>query len=431
MSQQNRFGLVGCGHRGIQCFVEESVKLGMAERMVALCDPNRVRLTVARDHLEREARLYTDYGEFLRDDGFNWVIVSTPDGTHRDLTLQAFEAGKNVVTEKPMATTVAECDDMIRAADRADRRLRCVFNLRYSQGHRAVKELLADGLIGRIVSVEALEVLRIGHGSDYLRRWHRRREHSGGLLVHKGCHVFDLLNWWIQSEPVEVYARGSLAFFRPRPGHGTHCRACQIADGCELYVDISQGVPTGVSWETLIKDLYLDGEKEDGYLRDQCVFGEDIDVWDNTSAIISYQNGVTATYTEVIFGPYPRRRFVLNGTEGRLEVSFDDRGIVFYPLFRGTVSEKRAQMMDTKTPSMNPPEVIDPAKVMGDRLQKRGGHGGSDGNLLLGLAEGVHTSPSAAGPLDGRRAVLIAEAANRSIDQGRAIGIPDSFPPVP
>jgi len=430
MSTQNRFGLVGCGHRGIQCFVEDLVKLGLSDRMAAMCDPNKVRLKVAQDHLERETRLYSDYAEFLKDDHFNWVIVSTPDGTHRDLTVQAFEAGKNVITEKPMAVTVAECDDMIRAAEQAGKRLRCVFNLRYSQSMRAVKELIDDGLLGRIISVEAFDILRVGHGSDYLRRWHRRRENSGGLLVHKGCHVFDLLNWWIGSEPVEVYGRGSREFFKPRPGHGTHCRDCKIADECELYVDIATGVPTGVSWETLIKDLYLDAEGEDGYLRDRCVFGEDIDVWDNTSVVISYENGVTATYTELLFSPFAKRRYVLNGTAGRMEISLDDRGIVFFPLFRGSVAEKRGQMMNTKAPSTNPPEIIDPKEVMGGRLKAVGGHGGSDGNLLLGLAEDNHTGLSAAGPVDGRRAVLIAEAANRSIDEGRAIRVADTFPPA-
>jgi predicted dehydrogenase len=430
MSEVNRFGLVGCGHRGIQGFVEEAVKLGVADRLAALCDPNPVRLKVAREHLRREVRLYTDYAGLLKDSEINWVIVCTPDGTHRDLTVQAFAAGKNVVTEKPMATTVAECDDMIRAARAAGRRLRCVFNLRYSRGMRAVHELIRAGMLGRLVSVEAFDILRVGHGSDYLRRWHRQRRNSGGLLVHKGCHVFDILNWWIGSEPTEVYARGSRQFFTPRPGHGDHCRDCSIADRCELYVDISKGVPTGVSWETLIKDLYLDAEKEDGYLRDRCVFAEEIDVWDNTSVVVSYANGVTATYTEVLFAPFAARRYVLNGTQGRLEIGMDGRGIVFHPLFRGTVTEKRAQMMNIQAPSTNPPEVIDPASVLGDRLQARGGHGGTDGNLLLGLVHGQHDDPSAAGPLDGRRAVLIAEAANRSVDQRRAIRVAEEFPPA-
>jgi len=404
--------------------------LGLADRMAALCDPNKVRLNVAREHLGREARLYTDYDRFLSDSGFNWVIVCTPDGTHRELTVKAFEAGKNVVVEKPMATTVADCDEMIRAARKANRRLRCVFNLRYALQMRAVKELLDQGLLGEIVSVEAFDILRIGHGSDYLRRWHRQRKNSGGLLVHKGCHVFDLLNWWVGSEPVEVYARGSRSFFRPRPGHGTHCRDCAIADQCELYVDISKGVPTGVSWETLIKDLYLDGEKEDGYLRDRCVFDEEIDVWDNTTLAISYANGVTATYTEVLFSPFAKRRYVLNGTRGRLEIGMEGKDAVFYPLFRGSVQEARAQMMNTKSPSTNPPEIIDPKQVMGARMKAIGGHGGADGNLLLGLAEDAHDSPSAAGPIDGRRAVLIAEAANRSVDQARAIRISEVFPPA-
>ena len=131
------------------------------------------------------------------------------------------------------------------------------------------------------------------HGADYFRRWHRDKANSGGLLVHKSTHHFDLVNWWLADAPGPVYARGGLRFYgernaaRPRlgrtPGHAAR-RAGRRP------VRASTSPPTRGS-----SALYLDAEHEDGYLRDQNVFGDGVTIEDNMAVLVRYARGATMT----------------------------------------------------------------------------------------------------------------------------------------
>jgi predicted dehydrogenase len=96
--------------------------------------------------------------------------------------------------------------------------------------------------------------------------------------VHKATHHFDLLGWWTDLEPEEVFAYGSLEFYgKNGKQRGTNCRNCQHASSCDFFWDVTKN--------QYYKMLYADNENHDGYLRDGCVFNEDIDIFDKMAGL--------------------------------------------------------------------------------------------------------------------------------------------------
>ncbi len=156
-----------------------------------------------------------------------------------------------------------------------------------------------DARIGRLTSVDFHWYLDIYHGASYFRRWHGKERYGGTLFVHKATHHFDLLNWWIDSEPEQVFAYGALEYY----GHNnafrhTNCRGCPYASECQHYWDITQ--------DELLTRLYVDHEHHDGYLRDGCVWSSEIDIFDKMAAQIRYMNGVQVSYSCTTYSPPTR-----------------------------------------------------------------------------------------------------------------------------
>ena len=151
-------------------------------------------------------------------------------------------AGIDVVTEKPMATTAEDCRRILDAEARTGRRVDVAFNYRFAPTSRKIRELLASGRIGEVTSVDFHWYLDTVHGADYFRRWHAYKRHSGSLFVHKATHHFDLLNWWIDADPVRVFAQGRAAQVRRRRAVplDVRCKGCPHAGECEFYLDIAK-----------------------------------------------------------------------------------------------------------------------------------------------------------------------------------------------
>src|SRR5665811_2239215 len=108
----------------------------------------------------------------------------------------------------------------------------CIRDSRYSPRNSELKRVIASGEIGDVLSVTFEWVLDTAHGADYFRRWHREKDKSGGLLIHKSSHHFDLVNWWLADAPARVFASGGTRFYGAenadkrglpaRPKRGTH-----------------------------------------------------------------------------------------------------------------------------------------------------------------------------------------------------------------
>ena len=129
--------------------------------------------------------------------------------------MRALDAGCDCITEKPLTTTPEKAQRILDACKRNNRHVRVLFNYRYSPPRTQVKDMLMSGAIGDVLSVDFHWLLNTLHGADYFRRWHSHKEISGGLMVHKATHHFDLVNWWLGSEPEIVQAYGKREFYTP------------------------------------------------------------------------------------------------------------------------------------------------------------------------------------------------------------------------
>ncbi|MEU6841431.1 Gfo/Idh/MocA family oxidoreductase [Streptomyces sp. NPDC046716] len=261
----------------------------------------------------------------LRTHRIDEVLVTTVDATHHTYITTALEAGCRVVTEKPMTTDAAKCATILDALDRTGGELSVTFNYRYNPAHEKVWQLLHDGAIGEIRSVHFEWLLDVRHGADYFRRWHREKRHSGGLLVHKSGHHFDLVNWWLGAAPERVHAEGGLVFYGRDNGTRTGLRRDYVrahgsaeAAGDPFAIDLAA--------DPNLASLYTAAEEagDSAYVRDRNVFGDAIDIEDDLSVLVRYDSGATMTYHLTAYSPWEGYRVMFNGTGGRLELEVEE-----------------------------------------------------------------------------------------------------------
>jgi predicted dehydrogenase len=284
-----------------------------ALEFVGLCDTNAKRLAAGRELIGVECPTFTGFEEMLDKVRPELLMVTTVDATHVEQITRALARGIEVITEKPMVTDERQCRDVLAAERKHGRKIIVAFNYRYAPKHQKIKELLMSGEIGRVTSVDFNWYLDVQHGADYFRRWHRLKSRGGSLWVHKATHHFDLINWWLGADPVEVSAYGELNVYGSRgPFRHTHCRPCPHKARCPFYFDLTKNA-------RLMK-LYAEAEDVDGYYRDGCVFREDVDIYDTMSAVVKYSTGAQMNYSLNAAMPFEGYRLAFNGTKGRLEV---------------------------------------------------------------------------------------------------------------
>ena len=209
-----RLAMVGTGMRGTLTWGIPVVKqYSDTVEFVGLCDINSKRVKAAQAMMGASAPVFTDFDQMVQQTKPDAVMVTTPCGSHYRYVIRAMELGVDAITEKAMCTDEAQCQAIVDTQKRTGRKVTVTFNARHGVEDKKVKELLMEKAIGDVISVDFHEYLDTSHGADYFRRWHRLKEQGGTLWVHKATHHFDLLNWWIESDPSEVYATGALEFY--------------------------------------------------------------------------------------------------------------------------------------------------------------------------------------------------------------------------
>ncbi|GIP37124.1 4,5-dihydroxyphthalate dehydrogenase [Paenibacillus sp. J31TS4] len=398
-----RYVLVGAGARARGMFARPfAEELTGRVQLVGVYDANRIRSRLLNDDYG-PFPVYEGFGQMLQQAAPDAVIVASSDDTHHDFIVQALEAGCDVVSEKPMTIDSDKCKAIREAEARTGRRVTVTFNLRFVPYLARVRQLLMENVIGQVQHVSLDWRLDRRHGADYFRRWHARMERSGGLLVHKATHHFDLINWWLDSRPETVQAFGRLAFYGPnREVREERCLTCSHRTSCELYYDLHGDADN--------RRLYLEAEREDGYIRDRCVFGEHIDIYDTMTVHVRYDNGTLLDYSLVAYSPDEGWKATLTGTHGRMEIGEVYSG----PLAQSDVQNILITLTSGEQIVHRVPSV-------------RHGHGGGDERLRRMIFLGDLPDPlgQQAGSEAGAYSLLIGAAANLSIAGGGPVSISD------
>jgi len=325
-SKRRRYAVVGTGSRArlyLSAFADRFIE---TVNLVALCDTSRVRMAW---HAQQVAPRYphltcyqaAEFGRMLTETRPDTIVVVTVDRFHADYIVAALDHGCDVITEKPVAVSAEQLQAVAAAEKRSGRRVRVIFNARYAPEFSAIRKMLVDGRIGEVHLVEMAELLDTSHGADYFRRWHRQKINSGGLLIHKACHHFDLVNWWLDDQPRRVFAAGSLAFYGKRNAErrGEVYRYDRYTDEPDAEDDpFALTLDSGRHHDDFLRGLYLEAEQETGYLRDGNVFAAGIDIEDTASVVVSYQNGAILGYSLVAYSPWEGIRLALTGDRGRI-----------------------------------------------------------------------------------------------------------------
>ncbi len=419
--RRRKYVNVGVGSRSRMYLNAVTNTFKDGNELVGICDVNPGRLDVAANFVAPNGArprkyLSADFDKMLKDLKPDCVIVTTPDTFHDEYIVRALDAGCDCLTEKPLTITAEKGQRIIDACKRNNRNVRVMFNYRYSPPRTQVKDLLMSGAIGDVMSVDFHWLLNTVHGADYFRRWHSQKALSGGLMIHKASHHFDLVNWWLGSDPELVLANGKREYYTPKmarrmglESHHERCLTCPEKAKCTFYIDIEA--------DKNFKALYRDNEQHDGYFRDRCVFRPDIDIEDTMNVIVKYRSGATLSYSLNAFNAWEGYTVAFNGTKGRLEHRIVEGGQVSAGAanYQG---EDNDAISTRLIPLRGKPENV-------EVWTGKGGHGGGDAVMLtevFGTAE-PDKYKRAADQRSGLYSSLIGAAANQCFVSGNAVKI--------
>ncbi len=398
-----KYVLVGTGSRGALAYIKPIYNnYADCAKLCGVYDMDSKRAAVAVKMIEADIPVYEDFDEMMQSVKPDVVIVTSIDCTHDEYIVRALDYGCDVISEKPLTTTPEKFMRIYNAEKESGHKVTTTFNCRYMNHFERLKELLMSGTLGDICSVHYEWMLDRDHGASYFRRWHRERKNSGSLLIHKSTHHFDLLNWFLDDEPEIVNAFGTKRVYGDTlRKKNERCFGCPAKDTCEYYYDVTAN--------EMDKQLYFDCEDSKGYIRDKCVFSEEIDIEDTVSVNIKYKKGAVVSYSLTAHSPYEGAKIVFNGTKARAEFRTVHGG----GMYGGSVASE----LEIFYPSGEVQKITIP--------RKSGAHGGSDIKMLNVILRGIENDPlgQAADTRAGGMSAGIGMAANISMKECRSVKI--------
>ncbi|MCY8487898.1 Gfo/Idh/MocA family protein [Bacillus atrophaeus] len=422
-----KIAICGLSSRAFSMFIKPLLtNFSSGYQITGLLDADPKRFAVCKERFPELEQVSVfkeeEFDDMMRRSKPDAVIVTGRDDTHVMYIIRTLQWDKDVITEKPMVTTVQDAKRVLAAEAKSKGKVTVAFNYRYSPYHRKIKELILEGKLGRITSVDLNWYIDTYHGASYFKRWNRSRQYSGGLSVHKSTHHFDLVNWWLDQQPEEVFAYGNLHYFgsesewNPLRGEdGRFCGTCRVREKCQYY---SRWHPR--SQNAAVKDDHIDSSADQSllyteYRPDACIFDEEIDIEDTYVAAVKYEGGALLSYSVTFSAPYEGYRLTINGTKGRIETnefhepsripfSFPEQTIEYYPLFE---SKQTIQV-----------------------VKNDGGHGGGDPLLLEDIFLGkdpLRPYDILAGAEAGAYSIAVGEGIWRSVAEKKPITIKGLF----
>lgn len=359
--------IIGAGGRsGLTKFLWSC---GKNVKLKSIYDPDKSVMIERLKAIDQEdAKMCSTYQEAIKTEGVDWVMVFSPNCYHREHIEAAFKAGKNVFSEKPLATTIEDCQGIFDAHKKSGLLFATGFVLRYSPIYRKVKEILDSGIIGKILSIDANENVTPAHGSYIMKNWRRYTKYAGPHILEKCCHDLDLINWLTCSIPSKVASFGDLNFFKP-----------ENARFGKKYND-----QFNITWA----DPH--GEK--------CAFKSDKDIIDNQVAIMEFRNNIRVMFQATLSNAIPERRMYFSCTEGTMIAE----------LYAGEVKYKRIDSSELITYRPSGPDL----------------HGGGDRIIMESLYQSMinDTEPECSGE-EGLESSVTALAIDKARIEGKVFDL--------
>jgi len=280
------------------------------------------------------------------------AIVATPDNNHVQPGLAALAAGYDLLLEKPISKSAAECLAMRDAATASGRRAFVCHVLRYTPFFTELKRILDSGAIGTIVSMDHTEGVGYWHyPHSFVRGNWRREAESSPMILAKCCHDMDILRWLVGADCRAVASFGSLSFFTSSNAPSGAPARC--TDGCPASATCPYDAPryyltdTGQWAKKILRKVVAVEASDEAVLAalktgpyGRCVFRCDNDVVDHQSTILEFEGGATATLTMSAFNPGGRCIEVM-GTRGRIKGDMEANSLETFDFLSGTATPTR------------------------------------------------------------------------------------------
>ncbi len=310
-----KYVLIGTGNRMVEMFLRPIiVDYQKAAKIVAIYDTNITRANYVSSIIPYSVNIYNNIDFLFKENDADYCIIATVDCQHEQYIQKALERKMKVICEKPVCTTIEQCTSLLKLSPSKQKEVIITFNSRYMPVNRKLYEIIKSGILGQIYSIKYHYNVDVNHGAEYFRRWHRYKKNSGSLLVHKSVHHFDLINWWLNDQAVSVNANGELLKFgENRKQHSSTCRTCK--EKCQFRVSAEKMLE--------FKEMYFDAEKTDGYIRDKCIYDDDIDIYDTMNVNILYQKGVSVDYALILYSAYTGFSLKIYGENYQLDFNFN------------------------------------------------------------------------------------------------------------
>jgi predicted dehydrogenase len=420
-SEPLRAVITGAGHRSV-LYASYSKAHPEELQVVGVADPDPVRREkTAQEYALPPERVFLTAEELAREPRFAEVAINgTMDRDHVPTTLPLLEAGYDVLLEKPICPTREELLALVDAARRTGRKVMICHVLRFAPFYAAIRERVAAGEIGDLLSVQTVENVSYHHMAvGFVRGKWNRREKSNPMLMSKCCHDLDLICWMKSGvAPTKVASFGGLTYFRPErapKGSGTRCLVdCRIERECDYSAYkhyIEQGLWGYYAWECLehlgtpTVEQKIESLKTDNpYGR--CVWRCDNDVVDHQAVTIEFADGSTATHNMIGGVARPCRSMHLIGTHGEIQGTMEEGTFV-------------TRHNDARKGHEYTEEVV-------DLSVSRDMHGGGDLRLVadfLRVVRGEPASLSTTDLMDSVNGHLIAFAADEAMADGKVVAI--------
>ncbi len=318
---------IGAGNRGT-VYGNFAAKFPDQLKIVGVAEPIAFRNDRhAKKHAIENDKRFNSWEEVFKRPKFaDAVIIATPDNLHFEPCMKALAMGYDVLLEKPIAPTEKECRDILTLAKKNNRIVAVCHVLRYAPYFVKMRELIAQGAIGEVISVQHFEPIEHTHmAHSYVRgNWHNSKE-TTPIILAKSCHDLDIIKWVINKPARQIVAMGDLKWFKKE--NAPQGSAARCTDGCA----VERECPYSAIKEyhdrrarTSVFDLPEDKSKHAGAIMDQlktsnygrCVYRMENDQPDHYITSIMFGDNVTANFSMEAFTSYHGRRTRVMGSMG-------------------------------------------------------------------------------------------------------------------